>query len=128
MTCVLSLYYKRLDLLSFQRCVQCLGDLFKIRNHAGMLADGIVLSKGNKIIMLSGEKSPDVFGGAAECIVGRNGQHHRSPVPKMAFCCHSYRAVCNAVGQLSQSVSCAGGNDQRIQKLSWADGFYFLYG
>ena len=74
--------------------------------------------------MLAPQELTDVFRSACQGIVGGYGYQNRSSVAQVAFCGHSHRGVSNAVGQFCQRVSGTGSDDQRVQKLFRANGFY----
>ena len=46
----------------------------------------------------------------------------------MCLCRHQYRGIGNAVSQLSQCISCAGGDQKNIQTGGRADGFCLFNG
>lgn len=104
-----------------QRQGQGLGKLGKVRNHGGGLPEGSILLEGDKIEVLPGQKTTDVFGCGPQGIVGGDGDEHRTAIAQMTFGGHGDGAVGNAVGQLCQGVASTGGNHQHIQQLFWAN-------
>ena len=88
----------------------------------------VVLAEGDKIDVLAAQQAPQVGGGGGEPVVGGGGDEHRQPVAQVGLGRHGDAGVGDPVGQLSQCVSRAGGDDQQVQQLLGPDGLRLLDG
>lgn len=62
-----------LDLLAGKGGIQCVRDAGEVCYHACGLAFGIVLSKGDEVVILAGQKLADILRRTGKGIVGGNG-------------------------------------------------------
>ena len=117
-----------LQLAALQSGQGGLGDPGEVGGQRSGLMDGIVLAKGNKIDVFSGQKSADVDGGGGKAVVGGRSDEQRSTVAEMGFCGHCDAGVGDTSRQFAQGVAGTRTDDEQIQQLLRADGFGGLHG
>jgi len=87
----------RLQLLPVYSAAKDLRDLSHIRDQRSRLSLGIVLPKGDEVIILPGHQPSDVLCCGTQPVIGGYRDDHRPSVPQVALHGHGDRAISDAV-------------------------------
>ena len=94
----------------------------------GGLESRIVLTEGNKIIFLVIEKCADIFGTSCKTVICCCGDHYRTGIAYMGFCCHCNGCIYYTKRKLSQRISGAWTNYKHVEHFAWTYRFSTVNG